>query len=279
MKKILIVAASLILSACGGPVELTVAKLAGDFISYVSTGKSTTDHVVSAMADEDCALHRPLFDEDVCRADALPGAALALDTSGLVSIDQEIASAQPAIYAVNAPKEDWSDPRDPAVKPQGSSVVVIADLPPVSEPQRKPVEVASLDPIDPLPDTRNDDMWDKGGDGLALKPQIEADAAVAGYVEAPVVAPEIGADAAPENAVPGLYVVLASFRDQDRAHKALDLYREYQPRLIPASVQGSQFVRVAVGPLSRPHANDLRLLAAKKGVKDVWVVGLEAVGE
>ncbi|MDP2696847.1 SPOR domain-containing protein [Thalassospira sp.] len=276
MKKILIVAAPLILSACGGPVELTVAKLAGDFISYVSTGKSTTDHMVSAMADEDCALHRPLFDEDVCRADALPGVALALDTSGLVSIDQEIASAQPAIYAVNAPKEDWSDPRDPAVKPQGRSVVVIADLPPVPEPKHKPVEVASLDPV---PDARKNDALEYEDDGLALKPQIEADVAVAGYIETPVLAPETGAAAAPENAVPGLYVVLASFRDQDRAHKALDLYREYQPRLIPASVQGAQFVRVAVGPLSRPHANDLRLLAAKKGVKDVWVVGLEAVGE
>ena len=67
MKKILVVAAPLALGACGGPIELTVAKLAGDLISYVTTGKSTTDHAVSIVAAQDCALHRPLFDQDVCK--------------------------------------------------------------------------------------------------------------------------------------------------------------------------------------------------------------------
>ena len=66
MRKILVVAAPLALSACGGPIELTVAKLAGDLISYVSTGKSTTDHAVSFVAEQDCALHRALFEEEIC---------------------------------------------------------------------------------------------------------------------------------------------------------------------------------------------------------------------
>ena len=79
--------------------------------------------------------------------------------------------------------------------------------------------------------------------------------------------------------LPGEYVVLASFSNQARAHSALELYHEYQPRLISAKVKGRDFLRVAVGPLSSEHANDLRLLAAKKGVKDPWIVGIAPTGE
>ena len=79
--------------------------------------------------------------------------------------------------------------------------------------------------------------------------------------------------------LPGEYVVLASFSNQARAHSALELYHEYQPRLISAKVKGRDYLRVAVGPLSSEHANDLRLLAAKKGVKDPWIVGIAPIGE
>ncbi|WP_296993275.1 SPOR domain-containing protein, partial [Thalassospira sp. UBA1131] len=79
--------------------------------------------------------------------------------------------------------------------------------------------------------------------------------------------------------LPGDYVVLASFADEARANRALGLYKEYQPRLLNAEVKGKPYLRVAVGPLSAEHAHDLRLLAAKKGVKDPWIVGVGATGE
>ena len=34
--------------------------------SYVTTGKGTSDHLISAMYDEDCALHRVISEEDIC---------------------------------------------------------------------------------------------------------------------------------------------------------------------------------------------------------------------
>jgi hypothetical protein len=79
--------------------------------------------------------------------------------------------------------------------------------------------------------------------------------------------------------LPGDYVVLASFADEARAQKALGIYAQYQPRLLNAEVKGKPYLRVAVGPLSAEHAHDLRLLAAKKGVKDPWIVGVTATGE
>ena len=35
-------------------------------LSYVATGKGTSDHVISAVYDEDCALHRFVSEEDIC---------------------------------------------------------------------------------------------------------------------------------------------------------------------------------------------------------------------
>lgn len=321
MKKILVVAAPLVLGACGGPVELTVAKLAGDLISYVTTGKSTTDHAVSLVAEQDCALHRPLLDQDICKDEdvVLEEEAAALAVLGEPDIKQEIRAARPEIYAVNAPAENWARPsvKDPAAK------VVTADLPPraVKDDGSSLIETSAL-PAGPKTievatasdQFTSDEAVAYGSETGPLDPQSEADAAIAGYipdaeakpvevqtevvtaalvdttvmsdnVERVVTPVDTKADgdalagdvlAAP---LPGDYVVLASFADEVRAQKALEIYHEYQPRLLNAQVKGRDYLRVAVGPLSAEHANDLRLLAAKKGIKDPWIVGVSATGE
>ncbi|WP_238318343.1 SPOR domain-containing protein [Thalassospira australica] len=321
MRKILVVAAPLALGACGGPIELTVAKLAGDLISYVSTGKSTTDHAVSFVASQDCALHRPLMDQDICKDEeaVLAEEAAALAVLNEPEIKQEIRTAAPEIYAVNAPAEDWSQPSKSAAK---SNVVVTTDLPPLPAKQdaktrvsedavqsSRPTEVASArEQIAP------EDVSLSLGDLGPIDPQVEADAAVAGYVNdaplAEVKAPKetvtaalvdtttmgdgIEQATAPAEAkadgktpsgddlvvpLPGDYVVLASFADEARAQKALGIYQEYQPRLLSAEVKGTPYLRVAVGPLTPELAHDLRLLAAKKGVKNPWIVGVGPTGE
>lgn len=327
MKKILVVAAPLALGACGGPIELTVAKLAGDLISYVTTGKSTTDHAVSIVAAQDCALHRPLFDQDVCKDEdtILEEEAAALAVMGEPEIKGEIRAARPEIYAVNAPAENWSRPADMTATP-----IIKTDLPP-----RASVSEAALDaPVAPVDEVAtNDGLADAqpvevasaseqldlgdvnsyGREGNVLDPQAEADAAIAGYVpdakpaepalsgtvtaalvdttvmtddgttvSAPVDVTKDGQGLAGDvlaAPLPGDYVILASFIDKLRAQKALEIYHEYQPRLLNALVSGRTYMRVAVGPLSAEHANDLRLLAAKKGVKDPWIVGIGATGE
>jgi len=55
--------------ALGGclPLPIAIASTALSGISYVTTGKSTSDHVLSAAMEEDCALTRPVFGEPVCR--------------------------------------------------------------------------------------------------------------------------------------------------------------------------------------------------------------------
>ncbi|MFT5180918.1 MAG: hypothetical protein ACI8S3_000795 [Alphaproteobacteria bacterium] len=59
----------LFLAGCALPPALTVASLVAGGVSYVTTGKGTTDHAISAFAGEDCALHRVVNDKPVCDPD------------------------------------------------------------------------------------------------------------------------------------------------------------------------------------------------------------------
>ncbi|OKH89403.1 SPOR domain-containing protein [Thalassospira sp. TSL5-1] len=77
----------------------------------------------------------------------------------------------------------------------------------------------------------------------------------------------------------GKYVVLGSFNSQKRARIALDQFSQYHPQLIPATVEGTPYLRIAVGPMNMARANDLRLVTAKNGVKDSWILNIVGSGE
>ena len=55
------------LAGCILPPALTIASYAADGISLVVTGKTVTDHVLSAAADEDCRMWRLLQGDRVCQ--------------------------------------------------------------------------------------------------------------------------------------------------------------------------------------------------------------------
>jgi hypothetical protein len=55
------------LGGCGLPAAVVVASYAADGASYLATGKSATDHALSAAVDRDCALLRLAANEQPCR--------------------------------------------------------------------------------------------------------------------------------------------------------------------------------------------------------------------
>lgn len=59
----------LFLAGCALPPVISVASLALSGASYATTGKSTSDHAISAFVGEDCALHRVANNEDICDPD------------------------------------------------------------------------------------------------------------------------------------------------------------------------------------------------------------------
>ena len=82
---------ALFLTGCGLPPAVSVVSSLIDVVSYVATGKSPTDHAISAVIHEDCALLRVVKDEAVC------------DPDGEVLF--ELVAADPSA-------EDWTDPGD-----------------------------------------------------------------------------------------------------------------------------------------------------------------------
>ncbi|WP_125933288.1 hypothetical protein [Kiloniella majae] len=66
MRKILVASTlALALSGCALPPAIGVASLAVDVASYFFSGKTLTDHGISAVAQQDCALIR-LMEGDIC---------------------------------------------------------------------------------------------------------------------------------------------------------------------------------------------------------------------
>ncbi len=59
----------LFLAGCALPPAATVASLVVDGLSFVTTGKSTADHAISAFAHEDCALLRVVEGREICDPD------------------------------------------------------------------------------------------------------------------------------------------------------------------------------------------------------------------
>jgi hypothetical protein len=66
MRRLAIFVIPLLVAGCALPPVYSLASFAADGISYVATGKSTTDHALSIVAGEDCAMLRALKEEAIC---------------------------------------------------------------------------------------------------------------------------------------------------------------------------------------------------------------------
>lgn len=120
---------ALTLSGClmAAPSAFQLATYALDGASYVATGKSATDHVISTVADKDCAMTRALKGDDICveKPDTvvlMPDGtrpANAMDVGGSVKSasedqtfqafsaanDQSVAKDQDEVFDLNAPAQ------------------------------------------------------------------------------------------------------------------------------------------------------------------------------
>jgi hypothetical protein len=65
-KSLVLIGLPLLLGGCGLPPALTAASWALDGVSYLVSGKSVTDHAISEVAAQDCALFRVVQGREVC---------------------------------------------------------------------------------------------------------------------------------------------------------------------------------------------------------------------
>ena len=67
MQRYLWVLMPALLSGCGLPPAVMIASYAADGVSYVATGKSVSDHGISAVTGRDCALWRVIKGKSICK--------------------------------------------------------------------------------------------------------------------------------------------------------------------------------------------------------------------
>src|SRR5579863_4868847 len=66
MRRYPLLALPILVSGCALPPAVVIASYAADGVSYISSGKSLEDHGLSAVMDQDCALHRVLMEKPIC---------------------------------------------------------------------------------------------------------------------------------------------------------------------------------------------------------------------
>lgn len=277
----------LVLSGCL-PLPITIASTAFTGVSYLTSGKSTTDHVLSATMEQDCALTRSVIGEPVCRA---------------VGPDGE--GRTPAVIVANYPgdRDDWAtheerlaarssgalnlaevdeDARQVAVAPRFLSapprvsvagIVVTKDqLVPAAQTRTLPVaadaswaalvpsttiEVAPL--AAPVPSTAVAPEPATAPRHAALKPSTE--------VAAPAVEPTVKAGVDADR-----WVIVGSFRDVERAKVMAGRFADRDPAILGATVDGGQWHRVAIGPLTPSAAKGVRDGLGRVDGRMPWVI-------
>lgn len=108
----------LLCSACAAPVGVTVAALMADGVSYAATEKSLSDHGISAITDQDCAMHRVFTENAVCQANDDN-----LEVAEHLPFEPGQTPEEPGIYMVMASTYNYQAAKDinarhAAMKPQ-----------------------------------------------------------------------------------------------------------------------------------------------------------------
>lgn len=248
---------------------ITIASTAFTGISYMASGKSTTDHVLSATMDQDCALVRPVLGEPFCRGFGPNGegrtAAVTVATYPGDRDDPLTNEARLAARGENA--------LDLASLDLDSRQIAAAPRFLVAPPH---VSIAGIivnkDQLSPAPGTRvmaaaPDTSW------AALAPvRAAGPSAAAARMPAPAVAAETPGQRASGG---DRWVVLGSFRDAERAQVMAARFAGREPSIIAASVRGGQWHRVALGPMSAESARAVRDGLGEVDGRRPWVVRLE----
>jgi hypothetical protein len=96
------VASPLAVGACAIPLPMQLASMALNGISYLTTEKSVSDHVITAAVGRDCALHRTVTEGQVCRDE--PHDSLLIAALGATP---DMGDSQPVVYEPTSLATDW----------------------------------------------------------------------------------------------------------------------------------------------------------------------------
>lgn len=295
--------------ALGGclPLPITIASTAFSGISYLTSGKSATDHVLSATMKQDCALTRPVIGESFCRDVGPEGEGgtpavtvahypgdrddglsnderLAVRTRGALNFADAGAQAHQVAIAPQflAPPPRVSvagiivtkDQVVPA--PHSRALPVATDTTWSTLVPAKTIEVAPL--AAPVPSVTTPAARPAAPQAAPI-PKTESPQSAA---LAPAVRPvEPKAPATARKAGTGTldadrWVIVGSFRDVERAKVMARRFAEREPTIMAATVDGGEWHRVAIGPLTPQAAKGMRDRLGRIDGRRPWVIRADA---
>lgn len=292
--------------ALGGclPLPITIASTAFSGISYLTTGKSTSDHVLSATMEQDCALTRPVFGAPICREPGPDGegrtntvavahypgdrddglsneARLAARTRGALKVT-EVAddSHQIAIapqFLAPPPRVSVAGivvTKDQVVAaPRSRALPIAADNSWASLVPPKTIQVAPL--AAPVPSVTRapapglvEFAPPEPAKAALAKPAPVTSASPAGAVATAPAADSAGRSGADR------WVVIGSFKDVARARTMASRFADRAPTILEARVAGDRWHRVVIGPLTASAAKGIRDGLGRIDGRQPWVVKL-----
>lgn len=248
------------------PISIVTSGLSG--ISMLATGKSTTDHVISAANKQDCVMHRVAFGEDVCRDYAVGEYRPATEYTGHFPGDLEQVGPQTPPVDFWADKQDTNtaEPPRPEIKQE-------------PRPERDTVEpllVSSLARADRMRagvtmDFRGFEAVSTGADQEEVtwqRPMTPIPVESASLPPFPETRPS---EATVVGSLAELrFLSLGSFRSAERANNLVQRFAHLSPTVMTVEVKGVTWQRVAVGPMAKPVVERLRRSHPKVDGRDTW---------
>ena len=233
-----LILAPLVLGGCILPVGVQVASMIADGISLVTTDKTLTDHGLSAVTEQDCAMWRVINGEEVCR-DYEQGPVMTADAEGK---DVKPAEGMPwrpvevSYPLVNA--DDMALSVEPKIQVADLAFVTASDKPAVTPTVAKIPTV----PTQPAKITRT---HEPAPDPVAVRTQGR------------------------------IFFVIASFSRINGAERFARRTAVLETQVLAGTARGKSVYRVAVGPVAMTRRPDVKAKLLDASFTDMWALTLK----
>jgi hypothetical protein len=313
MRATIIVVAVLTLAGCVAiPPAVSIASWAINGVSYLASGKSVSDHAISAVLEQDCAMWRILKGDPICvEYPAEDGAVAVAENEQPATFEpfedeteadrEGASSAGQTMIALEALEPVWPEGERPELAaaaelsaPDFDSIIA---GPPESGPTQATISVAAID-LAPTAGTADDDLLASLRPAAPVVPivgaslgawRLETVSNVHAAWEA-AVAPRTSSDAIASTDVPALvlataerpraadarYVVIGSFRKSELAFRHAAQYGALEPIVLGSLIDGRPRNRVVTGPFPKAEVKAALLRAGEAGIEGAWVLRVPA---
>ncbi len=254
----------LFVAGCGLPPAVTIASFAIDAISLAVTEKTVTDHVLSRIAQRDCAMWRGFTGGEVCidedstfavaAADGQPTAGGA-DSADLGAIATASGSTGDEFMdvAMLGAESDLLGPAEPQ----------LADFTTASAPAEETAPPSGV--VQPATAVAAGDTPGAPGTVDHVQPAATADRLAPRRERVP--AAMVGS---------GLYYVIGACHEWNNVQRVAARHGTLAPSVVTGKLDGRKVFRVVIGPFDPSEQEDMRALIRRAGIYNAWAVHMNS---